>query len=49
MNRFGLHMKANPVEDVTMKAKLDMYKIFGHQTSNPSHGSVLRRPVRWNQ
>ncbi len=22
MNRFGLHMKANPVEDVTMKAKL---------------------------
>ena len=38
MNRFGMHMKANPVEDVTMKAKLDMYKISGHQTANPFMG-----------
>ncbi len=35
MNRFGMHMKANPVEDVSMKARIDMYKISGHQTSDP--------------
>jgi len=38
MNRFGMHLKANPVEDVTMKARLDMYKISGHQTSDPVMG-----------
>ncbi len=41
MNRFGIHMKANPVEDVTMKAKLDMYKVAGHQSSNPVVGSFF--------
>ena len=41
MNRFGLHMKANPLEDVTMKAKLDMYKVSGHQTSNPVMGQFF--------
>jgi len=41
MNRFGMHMKANPVEDVTMKARLDMYKVSGHQTSDPAFGSFF--------
>jgi len=41
MNRFGMHMKANPVEDVTMKAKLDMYKVSGHQTANPVMGQFF--------
>ena len=37
-NRFGLNLKANPVEDVTMKARLLMYKIYGHQTAEPGLG-----------
>jgi hypothetical protein len=41
MNRFGMHLKANPVEDVTMKARLDMYKISGHQTSDPVMGTFF--------
>ena len=41
MNRFGMRMRANPVEDVTMKAKLDMYKVSGHQTSDPAFGSFF--------
>lgn len=41
MNRFGMHMKANPVEDVTMKAKLDMYKVSGHQTADPAFGNFF--------
>ncbi len=41
MNRFGIHMKANPLEDVTIKAKLDMYKVSGHQTSNPVLGNFF--------
>ena len=41
MNRFGMHLKANPVEDVTMKARLDMYKVSGHQTSNPVMGTFF--------
>jgi hypothetical protein len=41
MNRFGMHLKANPVEDVTMKARLDMYKVSGHQTSNPVMGQFF--------
>lgn len=35
MNRFGMNLKANPVEDVVMKARLIMYKVSGHQTANP--------------
>jgi hypothetical protein len=35
MNRLGMNLKANPVEDVTMKARLLMYKIAGHQTGSP--------------
>jgi hypothetical protein len=41
MNRFGMNLKANPVEDVTMKARLLMYKIAGHQTSNPVMGQFF--------
>ena len=38
MNRFGMNLKANPVEDVTMKARLVMYKISGHQSADPALG-----------
>jgi hypothetical protein len=41
MNRFGINLKANPVEDVTMKARLVMYKVAGHQTANPALGSFF--------
>jgi hypothetical protein len=41
MNRFGLNLKANPVEDVVMKARLVMYKIAGHQTENPIMGTFF--------
>lgn len=34
-NRFGLHLKAKATEDVTVKAKLDMYKIWGSADPTP--------------
>lgn len=34
-NRFGLNLKAKATEDITVKAKLDMYKVWGHSTSGP--------------
>jgi hypothetical protein len=41
MNRFGVRLKANPLENVTMKARLLMYKVFGHQTSSPVMGQFF--------
>lgn len=41
MNRFGLNLKADPMEDVVVKARLVMYKVFGHQSDqgyNPFMG-----------
>jgi len=40
-NRFGLNIKANAMEDVTVKARLVMYKIWGHETSTPGDGSFF--------
>ncbi len=34
-NRFGINLKANPLEDVSVKARLVMYKVWGHETSDP--------------
>jgi hypothetical protein len=33
-NKFDLHLKAKATEDVTVKAKLNMYKIWGNQTAD---------------
>lgn len=41
MNRLGMNLKANPVEDVTMKVRLLMYKVAGHQTANPVLGQLF--------
>lgn len=41
LNRFGLNIKATPLEDVTVKARLLMYKVFGHETSAPVNGSFF--------
>lgn len=38
-NRFGLNLKARATEDITVKARLLMYKVWGHQTSGPVSGS----------
>lgn len=40
-NRFGLNLKAEPVEDVVFKARLVMYKVAGHQTSGPFMGNFF--------
>jgi uncharacterized protein DUF3373 len=40
-NRFGLNLKANAMEDVSVKARLIMYKVWGHQTSTPVNGSFF--------
>jgi hypothetical protein len=40
-NRFGINIKATPVEDISVKARLVMYKIWGHETSTPVNGSYF--------
>jgi hypothetical protein len=40
-NRFGLNLKASALEDVAVKARLIMYKIWGHETSTPADGSFF--------
>ncbi|MFZ5997702.1 MAG: DUF3373 domain-containing protein [Nitrospirota bacterium] len=37
--RFGLNMEAKATEDVTVKARLLMYKVWGHETSEPIAGN----------
>jgi len=44
-NRFGLNMKANPLEDVSFKARLLTYKIWGSQTTEPINGLYLGMPA----
>lgn len=38
-NRFGINIKATPAEDISVKARLVMYKIWGHQTMTPVQGA----------
>jgi len=40
-NRFGLNLKATPLEDLSVKARLVMYKVWGHQTSTPGDGAYF--------
>lgn len=37
-NRLGLNMKFKPMEDVQVKTRLLMYKVWGHETGNPVTG-----------
>ncbi len=32
-NRLGINMRANPIEDITFKVRLEMYKMWGNETS----------------
>ncbi|RMG05458.1 MAG: DUF3373 family protein, partial [Nitrospirae bacterium] len=38
LNRFRLNLKAQVTENISVKARLAMYKIWGHQTSDPITG-----------
>jgi hypothetical protein len=38
-NRFGLNFRIKATEDVQVKARLLMYKVWGHQTEGPAAGS----------
>ncbi len=40
-NRFGINIKADPMEDVVVKARLVMYKVWGHETSTPFMGNFF--------
>ncbi len=41
LNRFGLNIKANAMEDVTVKARLLMYKVWGQETSTAVNGQYF--------
>ena len=47
LNRFGVNLKANPMEDVTVKARMVMYKVWGHETSTPIQGAVSSLTEQW--
>ncbi len=40
-NRFGLDLKAKPMEDIQVKARLLMYKVWGHETETPVQGNFF--------
>jgi len=40
LNRFGLNLKADALEDVTVKARFLMYKVWGHETATPVEGGT---------
>jgi hypothetical protein len=43
-NRYGLNMKANPLEDISFKARLLAYKVWGNQTNAPIKGLYMGMP-----
>ena len=40
-NKFGLDLAAKPIQDITVHAKLDMYKVFGSQEATPALGNYF--------
>lgn len=40
-NRFGLNLKVNATEDIQFKARLLMYKVWGHETMTPVQGNFF--------
>lgn len=41
LNRFGLNLKAQATEDIQVKARLLMYKVWGHETMTPVQGNFF--------
>jgi hypothetical protein len=44
LNRFGLNLRADALEDVAVKARLLMYKVWGHETATPIEGGSPSTP-----
>lgn len=40
-NRLGLNLKVKATEDINVKARLLMYKVWGHQTETPIQGAFF--------
>jgi hypothetical protein len=40
-NKFGLDLHAKATQDITVNAKLDMYKVFGSQSDTPATGNYF--------
>lgn len=40
-NRLGLNLKVKATEDITVKARLLMYKVWGHETMTPVQGNFF--------
>ena len=40
-NRFGLNIKAEALEDLRVKARIVMFKVWGHSTADPYMGSYF--------
>jgi hypothetical protein len=41
LNRFGLNLRADALEDVSVKARFVMYKVWGQETSNAALGNFF--------
>ncbi len=41
LSRFGLNVNARATEDVTVKARMLMYKVWGHETMKPVQGDFF--------
>lgn len=41
LNRFGLNLRADAMEDVVVKARFIMYKVWGQETSNSALGNFF--------
>ncbi len=41
LDRLGLNLKANATEDLQVKARIMMYKVWGHQTMQPVQGEFF--------
>ncbi len=41
LNRFGLNVNAHATEHITVKARLLMYKVWGHETMTPVQGDFF--------
>jgi hypothetical protein len=41
LSRFGLNVKARATENITVKSRMLMYKVWGHETMSPVQGSYF--------
>jgi hypothetical protein len=41
LNRFGLNVKAQATENISVKSRIIMYKVWGHQSMGPAEGNFF--------